>query len=344
MDADSRGSLITSLIIVLVLLGLAAFFAITETALSSVSRNKIKLDMEHGDSRAKRAMFALDNFDKAITTLLICTNIVHLSIASIVTTFVARIWGLTWVSVSTIITTLVVFFFGEMLPKSFAKKNSESCSLATAGPLIFLMKVFSPLSKILAGIGNIAGKLTKAEKEITVTEDELFDIIEDLEESGVIDEEQSDLISSALQFDDVSVETISTPRVKIEGIDLSKDKEEIFDIINDSTHSRLPVYDGDKDEIIGVLQIRRYLKQYLRTKKYPNIKRLMDKPFFTTGATPIDELLEHMSQNKVTLAIVKDDFGGTFGIVTIEDILEELVGEIYDEEDIAPASEGGEAE
>lgn len=340
MDADSRGSLI----IIIILLGLAALFAVTETALSSVSRNRIKLVLEHGDNRAKRVLYALDNFDKAITTLLICTNIVHISIASIVTIFVTRIWGLTAVSLSTIITTLVVFFFGEMLPKSFAKKNSESCILICSGPLIIFMKVLSPLSKLLSGIGNIAGKLTKAEKEITVTEDELYDIIEDLEESGVIDEEQSDLISSALQFEDVTVETISTPRVNIEGIDLSKEPEEIFKTINDSTHSRLPVYDGDKDEILGVLQIRRYLKQYLRTKKYPNVKRLMDKPFFTSQGVMIDELLEKMSASKVTLAIVKDDFGGTYGIVTIEDILEELVGEIYDEEDNAPAEEGGEAE
>ncbi len=340
MDADSRGSLV----IIIILLGLAALFAVTETALSSVSRNRIKLVLEHGDNRAKRVLYALDNFDKAITTLLICTNIVHISIASIVTIFVTRIWGLTAVSLSTIITTLVVFFFGEMLPKSFAKKNSESCILICSGPLIIFMKVLSPLSKLLSGIGNIAGKLTKAEKEITVTEDELYDIIEDLEESGVIDEEQSDLISSALQFEDVTVETISTPRVNIEGIDLSKEPEEIFKTINDSTHSRLPVYDGDKDEILGVLQIRRYLKQYLRTKKYPNVKRLMDKPFFTSQGVMIDELLEKMSASKVTLAIVKDDFGGTYGIVTIEDILEELVGEIYDEEDNAPAEEGGEAE
>lgn len=329
MDGDSRGSLI----LIVILLGLAAFFAITETALASVSRNKMKLTLEHGDSRAKRVLYALDNFDKAITTLLICTNIVHISIASIVTIFVTRLWGLNAVSISTIITTLVVFFVGEMLPKSFAKKNSESSVLICSGPLIILMKVLSPLSSILSGIGSLAEKLTKAEKEITVTEDEIYDIIEDLEESGVIDEEQSDLLSSALQFEGIKAEAISTPRVNIQGVDLKKEPEEIFGDINESTHSRLPVYDGNKDEIIGVLSIRRYLKQYLKTNKYPQIKRIMDKPFFTDKNEDIDELLEKMSQNKVTLAIVKDEFGGTYGIVTIEDILEELVGEIYDEED-----------
>lgn len=329
MDGDSRGSLI----LIIILLGLAAFFAVTETALSSVSRNRIKIRLERGDKRAERVIFALDNFDKAITTLLICTNIVHISIASIVTIFVTRIWGLSAVSISTIITTLVVFFVGEMLPKSFAKKNSESTVLICSGPLLIFMKILSPISKVLSGIGNLAGKLTKAEKEITVTEDELYDIIEDLEESGVIDEEQSDLLSSALQFEGTKVESITTPRVNIQGVNLQKDAEEIFNDINDSTHSRLPVYDGDKDEIIGVLSIRRYLKQYLKTNKYPQIKRIMDKPFFADKDEEIDGLLERMSQNKVTLAIVKDEFGGTLGIVTIEDILEELVGEIYDEED-----------
>ncbi|MBQ1451056.1 MAG: DUF21 domain-containing protein, partial [Clostridia bacterium] len=139
MDGDSRGSII----IILILLGLAAYFAITETALSSVSRNRLKLGADRGDARAKRALFALDNFDKAITTLLICTNIVHVSIASIVTVFVTRNWGLNAVTVSTILTTLVVFFVGEMLPKSFAKKNSESCILTCAGPLLIFMKIFA---------------------------------------------------------------------------------------------------------------------------------------------------------------------------------------------------------
>ncbi|MCQ2461609.1 MAG: hemolysin family protein [Clostridia bacterium] len=338
MDGDSRGSLI----IILILLGLAAYFAITETALSSVSRNRIKLDLEHGDTRAKRALYALDNFDKAITTLLICTNIVHISIASIVTVFVTKVWGLSAVSISTIITTLIVFFLGEMLPKSFAKKNSESCILTCAGPLLIFMKVLSPLAAVLSGIGNLAGKLTKSEPEITVTEDELYDIIEDLEESGVIDEDQSDLLSSALQFEEVTAKDICTPRVDVVGVNLKDDPKDIFDIITDSTHSRLPVYDESKDNIIGVLSIRRYIKRYLKTKKYPMVRRLLDEPFFAPQDIPIDELLEKMSQRKVSLAIIKDEFGGTYGIVTIEDILEELVGEIYDEDDQAPSEKGGE--
>ncbi len=338
MDGDSRGSII----ILLILLGLAAYFAITETALSSVSRNRLKLGADRGDARAKRALFALDNFDKAITTLLICTNIVHVSIASIVTVFVTRNWGLNAVTVSTIITTLVVFFVGEMLPKSFAKKNSESCILTCAGPLLIFMKIFAPLAKILAGIGNLAEKLTREEPEITVTEEELLDIIEDLEESGAIDEEQSDLLSSALSFDDVTVESVSTPRVDVVGINLLKSNEEIFEVITDASHSRLPVYEEPKDQIIGVLHIRRYMKRYLQTGKYPVIKRIMNKPLFLEKGTTIDDALETMTQNRVTLAVVLDEFGGTFGIVTIEDILEELVGEIYDESDKAPAEEGGE--
>ena len=338
MDGDSRGSIIA----IIILLGLAVYFAITETALSSVSRNRLKLGTERGDTRAKRALYALDNFDKSITTLLICTNIAHISIASLVTVFVTRNWGLSAVSVSTIITTLAVFFFGEMLPKSFAKKNSESCILTCAGPLLFLMKIFAPLAKILAGIGNLAEKLTREEPEITVTEEELLDIIEDLEESGAIDEEQSDLLSSALQFDDVTVESVSTPRVDVVGINLLKSNEEIFEVITDASHSRLPVYEETKDKIIGVLHIRRYMKRYLQTGKYPVIKRIMNKPLFLEKGTTIDDALETMTQNRVTLAVVLDEFGGTFGIVTIEDILEELVGEIYDESDKAPAEEGGE--
>ena len=152
------------------------------------------------------------------------------------------------------------------------------------------------------------------------------------------------MLSSALQFEDVTAMDISTPRVDLIGVNLKDDPEKTFETIIESTHSRLPVYDESKDNIIGVLSIRRYMKRYLKTKKYPTIKRLIDKPLFASKDTPIDELLEEMSQNKVSLAIVKDEFGGTYGIVTIEDILEELVGEIYDEDDQAPSEEGGEEE
>ena len=340
MDDDSR----TSLLVIVILLGLAAVFALTETALSSVSRNKIKAASDKGDPRAVNALYALDRFDDAITTLLICTNIVHICTASLVTLLVTRRWGLSAVSLSTVITTIVVFFIGEMVPKSIGKKNSYSCILASAGFLKVCMIIMKPFSKILSGVAAFAGRLTGDEAEITVTEDELYDIIEDMEEEGSIDEEQGELFSSALQFSDVMVDSILTPRVDMAAIDIQDDPEEIREFIRESNHSRLPVYEGTPDHIIGVLQIRKYMKACLRGDGCPELKGLLDEVFYVHQGAGIDEVFELMSQRRISIAVVTDPYGGTLGIVTIEDILEELVGEIWDEDDLVrePIREMGE--
>ena len=260
-------------IIAIILLFCAMYFAVTETAMASASRTKIKTAAERGDTRAKDALFLLDNFDRAITTILIGTNIVHIAVASIVTVAVTRRWGLSFVTLSTIVTTIVVFFLGEMLPKSLGKKYSEKLLLSCAGAMRVLMKLFAPLSALLTAIGRGAAKLSKGDPEITVTEDELYDIIEDMTEEGSLDEEQGELISSALQF-------------------------------------------------------------YLHLGERTELRPLLDEPFFIHQSTNIDELLPIMSKGKKNMAIVTDNYGGTVGIVTIEDILEELVGEIWDEDDV----------
>jgi len=323
-------------VIAIILLFVAAYFAVIETAFSSCSKAKLKVADERGDIRAKEALYVLDNFDKAISTLLICTNIVHLSIAGIVTVAVMRSFTNSGaaVSVSTLLTTLAVFFAGEMLPKSIARKYSEKFALSTAKALRFFMLIFTPLSSVLTAIGQGAAKLTKGDPEISVTEDELYDIIEDMTEDGTLDEEQGDLISSALQFGDVTVESILTPRVDVAAIDISDSLENILSIIKSHNHSRLPVYRGSIDNVIGVLQIRKFIKAYLKLGSALEISALLDKPFFTHQSTNIDELLPVMSKQKINMAIVTDNYGGTLGIVTVEDILEELVGEIWDEDDV----------
>jgi len=331
MDDGSR----LSFIVVILLLGCAMYFAFAETAFASVSRVKLKLAADRGDSRAKKALYITDNFDLAVTTILICTNIVHLSAASIVTVLVTRIWGLSAVTLSTIITTIVVFFIGEMLPKSIAKKFSEHISLSTAGSLCFFMKLLRPLSALLTWIGNAFSKLTNKQSEASVTETELYDIIEDMTEEGTLDEEQGDLISSALQFGDVTVESILTSRVDVVAIDASYPPEKILEIIKNETHSRLPVYEETIDNVIGVLQIRKYIKEYLKNGSEVDIHSLLDEAYFVHQSVNIDELLEIMSRKKLNLAVVTDNYGGTVGIVSIEDILEELVGEIWDEDDTA---------
>ncbi len=321
-------------IIAILLLFCAAFFAVAETAFASASRSKIKIAAERGDGRAKKALYILDNFDLAISTLLICTNIVHISTASIVTVAVTKLWGLSAVSLSTIITTIVVFYVGEMLPKSIAKKYSERLAKACAPALIFFMKLFKPFSAFLTFIGQQASKLAKGDVELSVTEDELYDIIEDMTEEGSLDEQQGDLISSALQFGDVTVESVLTPRVDVVAINVADSPDEILSFVKAHNHSRIPVYEGNIDNVIGILQIRTYIKAWIKSKGVLDIRPLLDPVFFVHQSTNIDELLPIMSKQRMNMAVVTDNFGGTLGIVTIEDILEELVGEIWDEDDI----------
>lgn len=325
-------------IIAVLLLFCAAFFAVTETAFASCPKSRIRAAAEKGDTRAKTALLILDDFDKAISTLLICTNIVHIAAASIVTVAVTKRWGLSAVSVSTVVTTIVVFFAGEMLPKSVAKKYSEQLTLATGSILRFFMKVFAPLSALLTWIGQAAAKLTPGDIPVSVTEDELYDIIEDMTEEGSLNEEQGELISSALQFGEVTVESVLTPRVDLVAVDIRSSHEEILSVIKTTNHSRLPVYEGSIDNIIGVLQIRKFIKAYLRLGSNLDIRPLMDEVFFIHQSTNIDELLPVMSKRKLNIAVVTDNYGGTLGIVTVEDILEELVGEIWDEDDVVEES------
>ena len=325
-------------IIAVLLLFCAAFFAVAETAYASCPKSRVKAAAERGDTRAKTALLILDDFDKAISTLLICTNIVHIATASIVTVAVTKMWGLSAVSISTIVTTIVVFFAGEMLPKSIAKKYSEPLALATGPVLRFLMKVFTPLSALLTWVGQSAAKLTPDETPVSFTEDELYDIIEDMTEEGSLDEQQGELISSALQFGEVTVESVLTPRVDLVAVDISSSLENILAVIKTTNHSRLPVYEGSIDNIIGVLQIRKFIKAYLRLGNNLDLRPLMDEVFFIHQSTNIDELLPVMSKRKLNMAVVTDNYGGTLGIVTVEDILEELVGEIWDEDDVVEES------
>ncbi|MBR1496074.1 MAG: HlyC/CorC family transporter [Oscillospiraceae bacterium] len=332
MDGDSSG-LISIAVILLLLFG-AAWFAVSETAFASVSRVKLKLAAEHGDSRAKTAIWITEHFDQAITTILICDNILHLATASYVTVLVTRRWGVSAVTVSTIVTTIVVFFAGEMLPKSIGKKYSERFSLGTAGPLRFFMRLFRPLAALLTAIGGFVAKLTRGDGEVTVTEDELYDIIETMTDEGELDESQGELVNRALGFGEVTVESILTARVDLTALDVDWPQEKILGVIRRARHSRLPVYEGSIDNIIGILQIRKYIKAWLAGKEGIDLRSLLDSPYFIHQSANIDELLPVMSAKKLNMAVVTDNYGGTLGVVTIEDIVEQLVGEIWDEEDL----------
>ena len=324
---------ILSVLIILALLLFADYFAVCETSFAAVSRIRLKTAMERGDRRANKAMYVCEHFDKAITTILIGTNIVHLSCASYVTVLVTRRWGISAVTLSTFVTTIVVFFVGEMLPKSIAKKYSLRLALGTASSLVFFMHLLTPVSFALTKIGEFASHLTRGDSEVSVTEDELYDIIESMTDEGNLDSEQGDLVHSALAFGDLTAESILTARVDMETIDVDDPLDEVLAQVKASRHSRIPVYQDSVDNIIGVLQIRRFMREYLRNREKTDLRSLLDEPYFVHQSAKIDELLSVMSSKKINMTIVTDSYGGTVGIVTVEDILEELVGEIWDEDD-----------
>ncbi len=327
-----EGSWLSIAALILLLIG-AMYFAAAETAFAAVSRPKLHALLERGDPRARRSLWVLDRLDRAITTILIGTNIVHLSAAAIVTVQVSRRWGNGAVVWGTIGTTLILFYFGEMLPKSFAKRYSERLCLRAAGSLCFFMRVFAPLASLLAAVGQGAAKLTRGDGEVSVTEDELYDIIEDMTDAGTLDEDQGDLVQNALEFGDCTVEHVLTARVDMAAIDAAWPVEKITGFIREQRHSRLPVYDGTMDNIIGILQIRKYIKACLAQGNAVDLRALLDEPYFVPATTKVDDLLPEMSRQRLNIAIVTDAWGGTLGLVTVEDILEELVGEIWDEED-----------
>ena len=327
------GSRLPILIAILLLAG-AFYFALAETAFSSCTKARMKAAAERGEHGAKQALTILDQFESAITTMLIGTNICHLFCSALITVVVTRRWGMSAVALGTIVETLVIFFAGEMLPKSIAKKFPERLAKACAGSLRFFMKLFKPFSASLAKIGEAFAKKSGRSPELSVTEDELYDIIEDMTEEGSLDEEQGELISSALQFGDLTVESVLTPRMDVIALDADAPGEEILSLIKTCNHSRLPVYEGSIDHVIGVLQIRKYIKAYLREGCPPNLRALMDEPFFIHQSMELAELLPMLSKQRTNMAIVTDNFGGTLGVVTVEDIVEQIVGEIWDEDDV----------
>ena len=330
MDGDSW--LLSGFLLALILGG--SYFAAAETAFASSNNIRIKNRAESGDRRARAALYVLDHFDKALSTLLIGNNIMHIGSASLATLLITRLWGAGFVAYSTIATTIVVFLVSEMIPKSFANNRPEPVALALAGSLRFLMKLLTPLSAFFTGIGNMAAKRIKTHDIPSVTEDELYDIIDDIVEEGALEQGRSKLLYSALEFDEITVQEVLTARVNVVAVGDDMTYEEILAVIRANKFSRLPVYHDTIDDIVGILNIRRFMKSYLLHGDTVPLSSLMDPPLHVPKKRRIDELLNEMSGRRIHMAVVTDDYGGTLGIVTVEDILEELVGEIWDEDDV----------
>lgn len=325
--------MIAAIIILLVIC--SAFFSSTETAYSSVNKVRLKNYADNGNKKAKTALYISENYDKALSTLLVGNNIVNILASSLGTLLFTGYFGeATGTLMSTVVLTVVILIFGEVTPKNLAIQNSENMCLASASILRFLMIVFTPITFLLLQLNKLIKKLKHkgSEKEPSVTEDELKYIVESIEEEGVLEEQESELVQSALEFDEKTAYDILTPRVDMISIDIEDDSEKIRNIILTERYSRIPVYQGNIDNIIGILHTRDYLEEMLNNRE-PDIKKLIQPVYFIYRSKKLSALLADFKYKRLHIAVVTDDYGGTLGIVTMEDLLEQLVGDIWDEDE-----------
>ncbi len=318
----------SKIIIVIVLVALSAVFSGSEMAFSSVSKIRLKNYAAQGNKRAEKALKIANSFDDALTTILIGNNIVNILSTSISTVLFTELLGSGGVGVATAVMTVVVLVFGEITPKSYAKCHSESVALMMAEPLWCLIKLMTPVVFLFKILQNAIKPKTE---QPTVTEDELKYMIEEIEEQGVLEEQESDLVRSALEFDEITVDEILIPRVNVVAVEKNEDFEKIKQVFLTEMYSRIPVYDKNVDNIIGVITNKNFFR--LVTENKHDISEIIQDIIHLSDLKLISEALKDMQKNKMHMAVVLDQYGGTKGIITLEDIIEELVGEIYDEND-----------
>ena len=321
--------------VIMILVMCSAFFSGTETAFSSVSKIRIRNKAENGDKRAKKALYVAENYDKALSTILVGNNVVNIAASALSTIlFVSFLGDAMGTVVSTVVLTLVVLVCGEVLPKNLAIENNEKICLSAAPVLIFLMAIFTPLTFLLLRLSklvtNVSGKNREASP--TVTEDELKFIVESIEEEGVLEEQESELVQSALDFDEKTAYDILTPRVDMTALSVDCDVNDARDTILRERYSRIPVYKDNIDNIIGILHTRDFLEALLRNET-PDISRMIQPAYYIYRSKKLSSLLADFRHRKLHIAVVTDDYCGTLGIVTMEDLLEQLVGDIWDEDE-----------
>lgn len=323
-----------SYIAIVILLIMSALFSSMETAFSSVNKIRLKHEAANGSKKAARALDIAENFDKALTSILIGNNIVNILSSALGTVIFTDLFGTAGIAVSTAVMTVLVLIFGEVIPKSFAKQNAEKCALAFAGILGGIMFILTPFSAVFGGLQRLLSKISKPDDSPNFTEDELKYIIEEIEDQGVLEEKESDLVRSALEFDEITVEQILVPRVKIVAVERGAGIDDIMEIFIRDRYSRLPVYEGSVDNIVGLVNEKDFFALVTRSEGAPSgIEGIIQKALYVSEMKLISEVLYEMQRSKIHMAIVKDQYGGTSGLVTMEDIIEELVGEIYDEND-----------
>lgn len=326
-------------IAIIICIILSGFFSACEIAFASVNRLRIKTKAKEGDPNAKLVLYIINNFNDALSTILIGNNLVNI-VASAITTIIAiDLVGHNATLLATIVMTVIVLIFGEITPKLVAKKIDEKFVYFACWPLKLLMIIFKPLVVAVVFIMKRLEKIWSVSKtQNNITEEELATLIEDVEDEGVIDKQKSNLMQSVLGFFDISASKIITPRIDILAIDIDDDNEEILQIILASPYSRIPVYQENIDNIIGILHVNRFLENLIDSKEAcKDVKKVLNSTLIDTcyvyETMKLQRVFEILNRGEVQLAIVTDEYGGTMGCVSIEDIIEELVGEIYDESD-----------
>ncbi|MBP3310135.1 MAG: HlyC/CorC family transporter [Ruminococcus sp.] len=319
---------IIKIILVIVMMIFSALFSSTETAYSSVNKLRLKNYEAQGNKNAAKALKLANKFDEVLTAVLIGNNIVNIATSSVSTLVFVKFFGSNGAAVSTIVITILVLTFCEVLPKSYAKKNAEKLALAFAAPLSVLVTIFKPFVVLLNSLSSL---VSKGDDAPSVTEDELKYMIDEIEEQGVIEEQESELVKSALEFDEITVNEILIPRVKVVGIEVNSTIDEIRELFSSEMYSRIPVYEKSLDDIIGIITSKSFFKMLGEGKN--NIREIIQDALHIADTKLISEAMRDMQRSKVHLAVVIDQYGGTKGIITLEDIIEELVGEIYDEDD-----------
>ena len=325
-------------VILVIMIILSAFFSASETDFSSVNLIRLRQYVDDGRPGAKKALNVAERFDEVLLAILIGNNIVNLasaSLATIVATEVLNL-GASGAPIATAVMTVLIIIFGEILPKSYAKENSESLALSIGTIYYYMIKVMKPLIFIFMVLKDFVAKLySKKEDEPSVTEDELNVIIDTMEEEGVLQQDEVEMLQSVLDLSETFVKDIMTPRVDVVAVDVHDSTENVKNVFFEEKYSRIPVYDESRDNIVGILYERDLFSAIIENGSTDDllIADVMRDPMYVSYTMRVSDLLTRLQLEKQHLAIVADEYGGTAGLVTMEDVLEEVVGEIYDEHD-----------
>lgn len=325
--------MIYSIIAMVVLVTFSAYFSATETAFTSLNRIRMKNMAQDGDRRAAEVLELSENYDNLLSTILVGNNIVNIALSSIATVMFIELYPKYGATIATAVATVVVLIFGEISPKSLAKESPEKFAMFSAPIIKLFATILKPINWLFACWKKFLAKMFNADGNRPITEDELLTMVEVAETEGGIDEGQSELIQNAIEFNDLEAWDVLTPRVDIKAVEIDEDEEEVAKLFLETGFSRLPVYEDDLDNIIGVLNQKDF-HNFIKGGK-ASMSEYVKPVIFVAGSMRIAQLLKKLQTVKTHIAIIVDEYGGTYGLVTMEDIIEELVGEIYDEHDAA---------